>query len=96
VPRATADRPSSALPQVQILERAVGAESASKPSEPLKAQHVAQFLDGELRQLFKTGVSILGALLRNTCMTHSQLLPVGTVPEVVLAAAGVPYHGAMT
>jgi hypothetical protein len=92
-PRVTADRPSSALPQVQILERA--AESASRPSEPLKAQTVAQFLDEELRQLFRTGVSSLGALLCNACMRHSQLLCGSTLLQDASDAAGVAWHGVM-
>jgi hypothetical protein len=33
-------------------------EPSSKPSAPAKAEQVAQFLQGELQQLFRTGVSI--------------------------------------
>lgn len=44
-------------PQIQILERSLKANDPSQPpSAPMKVEQVARFLDGELRQLFRTGV----------------------------------------
>jgi hypothetical protein len=42
------------LPQAQILERAV----QQPPAAPSKVEETARFLDGELRTLFRTGVSV--------------------------------------
>ena len=62
VTRAARERPGASLPQAQILERALGAGVADRPLPPgpSKVENVAQFLKGELRGLFETGVSVKG------------------------------------
>lgn len=45
-------RGGAGLPQAQILERVV----QQPPTAPSKVEETARFLDGELRQLFRTGV----------------------------------------
>lgn len=54
-------RQNAPLPQAQILEAAMAAsERRQSPSAPMKVEQTAQFLEGELRGLFETGVRMGG------------------------------------